>query len=130
MTDPCYRGLVVDDSEGDRLAAAMGSNKILLHANHGVIVAGKSVAEAVDNLYYLERAAEVVVKSMMTGQQLESIPQDVIDTYQKQKYEAYTNELNDGQKEADDLVYHQVHFEGLKRKLTRGWDTELPLAFN
>jgi ribulose-5-phosphate 4-epimerase/fuculose-1-phosphate aldolase len=42
--------------------------------NHGVMVTGGSIAEAWDDLYYLERAAEVQVKAMSTGRPLLPIP--------------------------------------------------------
>ncbi len=54
--DEHFQGLVMDNTEGDRLAAALRGNRVLLHSNHGVIVCGRSVAEAFDDLYYLERA--------------------------------------------------------------------------
>ena len=41
--DPVYIGLVEDVTEGDRLAAAMGNNRIMLHGNHGIIVAAPNV---------------------------------------------------------------------------------------
>src|SRR5437868_10634317 len=44
--DDIYNGLVVDNAEGDRLAAALGDKRVLFLASHGVIVAGESVAEA------------------------------------------------------------------------------------
>src|SRR6187549_1569236 len=36
--DDIYNGLVVDSAEGDRLARAMGSKRVMFLANHGVIV--------------------------------------------------------------------------------------------
>ena len=39
------------------MAEIMGKHSILMLANHGVIVCGKSVAEAFNSLYFLERPA-------------------------------------------------------------------------
>ena len=61
-----YHGLVMDPNEGSRLAAAMDGKTCLLHRCHGPIVTGPSVATAFDNLYYLERAAQVQVLAMGT----------------------------------------------------------------
>ncbi|CAE8649359.1 unnamed protein product [Polarella glacialis] len=61
-----YRGLVMDQDEGTRLAAALGGKRVLLHRCHGPIVTGDSVAAAFDSLYYLERAAMVQVLAMGT----------------------------------------------------------------
>ena len=46
-------------------------------ANHGVIATGPSGAHAVNDLYYLERAAQAQVLALSTGQELQRIPQDV-----------------------------------------------------
>ncbi|MFN2645189.1 MAG: class II aldolase/adducin family protein, partial [Burkholderiales bacterium] len=42
--DTTYNGLVVDDTEGDRLARVLGEKRVLFLANHGVIVVGPTVA--------------------------------------------------------------------------------------
>jgi len=99
--DPAYNGLVLDTSEGDRMCAAMGNASVLMHANHGVVVVGKSVADAFDDIYYLERAAEVVVKAMSTGRPLRAIPKEVCESYA----------------DDDPLCFADVHFESCKRKV-------------
>src|SRR3546814_20472307 len=73
-----YAGLALDSSEGDRLAAALGDRSIAFLAAHGVIVTGPSVAQAFDDLYYLERAARVQVLARSTGLPLRRIPEDVV----------------------------------------------------
>ena len=55
----------------------MQGKKALLHANHGVIIATETIAEAFDYLYYLERAAEVQIKAMSTGKPLKLIDEAV-----------------------------------------------------
>jgi ribulose-5-phosphate 4-epimerase/fuculose-1-phosphate aldolase len=72
-----YGGLVLDAAEGDRIAASLADKSVLFLKNHGVIVAGPTVADALDDLYYLERAAEVQVKALSTGQPLALVPDDV-----------------------------------------------------
>jgi ribulose-5-phosphate 4-epimerase/fuculose-1-phosphate aldolase len=42
--------------------------------SHGVMVLGASVAEAWDDLYYLERACEVQRLAMTTGRPLKPVP--------------------------------------------------------
>ena len=51
----------------------MQGRKVLLHANHVVIIATETIAEAFDYLYYLERAAEVQLKAAATGKPLKLI---------------------------------------------------------
>jgi ribulose-5-phosphate 4-epimerase/fuculose-1-phosphate aldolase len=45
--------------------------------SHGVMVVGATVAEALDDLYYLEKAAQAQVVAMSTGKPLALIPEDV-----------------------------------------------------
>ena len=75
--DEHYNGLALDDSEGDRIAESMGDADILFLKNHGVMVGGPTIAEAWDDLYYLERAAEVQLKAMSTNRPLKPIPHPV-----------------------------------------------------
>jgi ribulose-5-phosphate 4-epimerase/fuculose-1-phosphate aldolase len=75
--DEHYNGLALDNSEGDRIARAMGDADILFLKNHGVMVAGASIAEAWDDLYYLERAAEVQLKAMQSNRPLKTVPHDI-----------------------------------------------------
>lgn len=75
--DERYNGLALDESEGDRIAAAMGDADILFLKNHGVMVAAPDIAQAWDDLYYLERAAEVQLKAMSANRPLKTIPEEV-----------------------------------------------------
>jgi ribulose-5-phosphate 4-epimerase/fuculose-1-phosphate aldolase len=64
----------------------MGGADILFLKNHGVIVAGASIAEAWDDLYYLERAAEVQLKAMSSNQPLKPVPHEVAQlTYEQMR---------------------------------------------
>ena len=51
--------LIVDDAQGDRVAAALGPRRALLMQNHGVLVVGKDVPWAVLSAVTLERAAQL-----------------------------------------------------------------------
>ena len=68
--DKDYNGLALDHSEGERIARSVGNADIIFMKNHGVMVLGPTIAEAWDDLYYLERAAEVQVKAMATGRKV------------------------------------------------------------
>jgi ribulose-5-phosphate 4-epimerase/fuculose-1-phosphate aldolase len=56
--------------EGERIAAALGNHSVMMMGNHGVSVVGETVAEAFDDLYYLERASQTMVLAYSTGQEL------------------------------------------------------------
>jgi ribulose-5-phosphate 4-epimerase/fuculose-1-phosphate aldolase len=75
--DDDYLGLALDGAEGDRLALKLGNRAILLMASHGVLVTGASVAEAFNDLYYLERAAMFQVLARSSGKPLRTISDDI-----------------------------------------------------
>jgi ribulose-5-phosphate 4-epimerase/fuculose-1-phosphate aldolase len=77
--DDQYTGPAFDPREGERLAGTIGNKTVLFMANHGVTTLGVSVAEAYDRLYYLERAAQVQIYAMWTGQPLKQLPPAVIE---------------------------------------------------
>ncbi len=104
--DDVYNGLVVDNAEGDRLARALGTKRVMFLANHGVIVVGPSVAEAFDLLYYLERACRLQVLARMMGGKLRAVRPEVIkNTYKLMRDDA--------------PKYAGAHFAALKRSLDR-----------
>ncbi len=75
--DETYNGLALDEAEGDRIAAAMGEADIVFLRHHGVIVVGAGIAEAWDDLYYLERACEVQRLAESTGRRIVSVPPEI-----------------------------------------------------
>jgi len=104
--DDVYNGLVVDNTEGDRLARALGKKRVMFLANHGVIVVGPTVAEAFDALYYLERACRLQVLARSMGGRFRPVRKEVIEeTYRLIQ--------------ADTPKYAGAHFEALKRILDR-----------
>ncbi|MGF6525055.1 ribulose-5-phosphate 4-epimerase/fuculose-1-phosphate aldolase [Variovorax sp. PvP013] len=68
--DDTYNGLALDDAEGERIARAMAGKDVAFLANHGVLVAGATLAHAYDDLYYLERACLHQVIAQSTGRPL------------------------------------------------------------
>jgi ribulose-5-phosphate 4-epimerase/fuculose-1-phosphate aldolase len=108
--DDDYGGVVLSTDEGDRLNRALGNKDILFLRNHGVIVVGPTVAQAYNDLYYLERAAMVQVLAMQTGRKLHNIDDALAEHTARQI--------------ADDTEQASLHFESLKRMLDRdepGW---------
>lgn len=76
--DRHYAGMALDDTEGARVASLLGEHKsVLFMGNHGVLVVGETVAEAFDELYYLERAAQLQVLALSTGRDLAVVPDDL-----------------------------------------------------
>jgi len=103
--DDDYQGLALDNTEGDRMAGKLGDKRILFLAHHGIIVTHRSVAEAYDDLYYLERACQVQVIARQTGLPLRQIPEPVLRRTEQQYGEERTSA--------------PLHFASLKRILDR-----------
>lgn len=76
--DRHYSGMALDATEGERVASLLGDDKsVLFLGNHGVIVIADSVAQAFDELYYLEKAAQLQVIALSTGRELALIPDEI-----------------------------------------------------
>ena len=68
--DDHFNGIADATGEGERMAEAMGSKRVLFLANHGVVIVGDTLAQAFDDFYYLERACQVQILAMGSGQPL------------------------------------------------------------
>ena len=89
--------MALEAAEGARVAALLSNGKsVLFMGNHGVMVIGSSVAQAFDELYYLEKAAELQVLALSTGRPLSLIPDQVaaITCAQWQAYPTRFSELH------------------------------------
>lgn len=76
--DRHYGGMALDDTEGARVASLLADDKsVMFLGNHGVLVIGETVAEAFDELYYLEKAAQLQILALSTGRPLALVPEDV-----------------------------------------------------
>lgn len=62
-----YEGIALSTDERKRLVTDLGSNKAMILSNHGLLAAGKSVYEAFNNIYFLERACQAQIKAMVGG---------------------------------------------------------------
>ncbi|SOE93998.1 Ribulose-5-phosphate 4-epimerase/Fuculose-1-phosphate aldolase [Burkholderia sp. D7] len=67
--DTGFDGMGLGD-EAERVSRALEGKPVLLMGQHGVLVAGPTVAQAFDDLYYFERSCETYVTALMTGQPL------------------------------------------------------------
>jgi ribulose-5-phosphate 4-epimerase/fuculose-1-phosphate aldolase len=66
-------------------------------ANHGVLVVGATVADAFDELYYFERAAEMLLTCYATGKPLRFMPHATAELTKRQwlEYSGFaTDHLN------------------------------------
>ncbi|MGD0150637.1 MAG: class II aldolase/adducin family protein [Xanthobacteraceae bacterium] len=108
--DDEYTGPALEPEEGERLAKVIGEHTLLFMANHGVTTLGDTVADAYNRLYYIERAAQVQIYAMWTGQRLKELPKAVVEKTQR---DIGGNRFYEGPTPA------QRHFDALKRILDR-----------
>ena len=112
--DAMYNGLALDHAEGERIARAMAGKDVAFLANHGVIVAGASIAHAYDDLYYLERACLHQVIAQSTGRPLAPVNAELA---------AHVAAQIQGEREQSDLF-----FEALRRLLPAPLQTQRAAA--
>ena len=93
-------------NEGERLADALAERDVLFMRSHGILVCGATVAAAVHDLYYLERACRMQWLAAAYGGADALIPQDALER-QKAVHARWGNR------------YKIEHFEALKRLLDR-----------
>jgi ribulose-5-phosphate 4-epimerase/fuculose-1-phosphate aldolase len=108
--DDDYGGLALDSNEGDRICSKLVDADVLFMANHGVLICGESVANAFDDMYYLERACTVQVLAQSTGQPFRYVPEAVA--------------LLTAEQIQADRQQSALHLEALKKILERispGW---------
>lgn len=104
--DQNYNGLALDESEGDRIAGTVGDADIIFMKNHGVMVLAPTIAEAWDDLYFLERAAEVQTLALSTGRKVLPVDPAVAEVTYRQMREA-------------DAESARLHLAAIRRRLDR-----------
>lgn len=104
--DTDYDGVALSDSVGERMAGALGNAEILFLRNHGVMTAAPTIAQAFDDLYFLERSAQTQLLAMSTGRALAQLSPELIQQVADQtRYERI------------ELGYIEQHFAAQKRLL-------------
>jgi ribulose-5-phosphate 4-epimerase/fuculose-1-phosphate aldolase len=101
--DLAYGGIAEAETEGERIARALGNGRRMILGNHGVLVVAPTVAEAYDDLYYLERACQTMVLAYSTGRKLNVMPHELAERTARD-WEAYP-------------TYADAHFDEMKRLL-------------
>jgi ribulose-5-phosphate 4-epimerase/fuculose-1-phosphate aldolase len=104
--DTDYDGVALSDSVGERMAKIIGDAEVLFLGNHGIMTAAPTVAQAFDDLYFVERAAQTQLLAMGTDQPLNRLAPAMIEQVAAQtRYERF------------ELGYIDKHFAAQKRLL-------------
>ena len=56
-----YEGIALELDERERLVADLGEHRAMILRNHGLLVGGRTIAEAFSDIYFLERACQAQV---------------------------------------------------------------------
>lgn len=65
-----FGGIADAEEEGERLADSLGDKSVLVMGNHGVTVIGETVADAYEDLYFFEKAAQTLILARSSGEKL------------------------------------------------------------
>ena len=72
-----YEGIALDHDERDRLVRDLGPHSAMILQNHGLLAAGRTIPEAFNTIYYLERACQAQVAALSGGAELVTPPEAV-----------------------------------------------------
>jgi ribulose-5-phosphate 4-epimerase/fuculose-1-phosphate aldolase len=68
-----FEGVVVDLDEQKRLIENLGDSEVMILRNHGLLACGRSIAQAFNSIYRLERACQAQLQAMAANAEL-SLP--------------------------------------------------------
>jgi ribulose-5-phosphate 4-epimerase/fuculose-1-phosphate aldolase len=72
-----FGGISDSEEEGAHLVKALGDKSVLVMGNHGVSIMGDTVADAFEDLYFFEKAAQTLILAKSTGDALAVLSDDV-----------------------------------------------------
>jgi ribulose-5-phosphate 4-epimerase/fuculose-1-phosphate aldolase len=79
-----YEGIALSEGERERLIADLGGSAAMILRNHGSLTVGRSVAQALVEMFYLEKAARAQLLAQATGQPLIVPPPETIELTARQ----------------------------------------------
>ena len=82
------------EEESEKMANSIGNYNILLLANHGILTAAPTIAQAFDDLYYFEKACETYITALSTGKELNIASPEVAEKT-AQDWENYSTDMGE-----------------------------------
>lgn len=108
-----YEGPALNLDERARLIAHMGGHDVMLLRNHGTLVAGKSIAHAFVNLYYLENACRIQIDALAGAREL-IVPAEAV------RMETVAVMSGDDRRDVDPRLYEGgLEWAAVRRQLDR-----------
>jgi ribulose-5-phosphate 4-epimerase/fuculose-1-phosphate aldolase len=109
-----FEGVVVDLDEQKRLVENLGDSEVMILRNHGLLACGRSIAQAFNNIYRLERACQAQLQAMAANAELSMPSSQAIARANAQLSSAPSPEAK-GRK----LPHGSIEWPALKRMLDR-----------
>lgn len=82
-----YEGIALDTDERERLVADLGPNhRAMILRNHGLLVGGRTIPEAFDHIYFLEKACEAQLAAQSGGAELVLLPEEEVRAHTADQY--------------------------------------------
>ncbi|MEI9928472.1 MAG: class II aldolase/adducin family protein [Sphingomonas sp.] len=100
-----FEGVTVVEGERERMGANLGDNWAMILHNHGLLSVGRTIGEAMQRMYFLERACQVQVAAQGGGP-LILPPEEIADAVKEQRKLVSTRTAD-------------MTWEALRRKLDR-----------
>ena len=72
-----FEGPALNLDERLRLVSDLGRNDTLILRNHGLLVCGRTIADAFNRMYFLENACRLQVDAMAAGTDLQFVPPEI-----------------------------------------------------
>jgi len=72
-----YEGIALDLEERQSIVQDLGPHRALILRNHGLLAAGRTIPEAFDHIYFLERACQAQIAAQAGGGRLVFPPETV-----------------------------------------------------
>ncbi|WP_263140217.1 class II aldolase/adducin family protein [Pseudomonas sp. RIT-PI-AD] len=89
-----YEGIALDPSERARLVRDLGTHQAMILRNHGLLAVGGSIAEAFNQIYFLERACQAQVQALAGGQKLRFPSEEVCELTARQSADELERDLH------------------------------------
>jgi len=80
------------EEESEKMAHSIGNHSTLLLANHGILTAAPTIAQAFDDLFYFEKACETYLTALSTGKELNIASNEVAEKT-AQDWENYSTDM-------------------------------------
>ena len=73
-----FEGITVMDDEKSRLVANLGDKSLMILRNHGLLAGGRTIPEAFQNIWGMERACQVQVTTDSTGRPIVPVGPEIL----------------------------------------------------